>query len=99
MKKFLVITLAALSLNVMAHGPHGHWRHDSGRGWSWVAPAVIGGVIGYEISRQNPPQTVIIQQPPPFVIPPTVVTEQVCSPWTQIMNPDGTTTYTRTCQR
>ena len=98
MKKIL-IALSLLSLNAFAHGPHGYWRHDGGRGWSWVAPAVIGGVIGYEISRHNPPQTVIVQQPPPFVTPPTVVTEQVCSPWTQIINADGTVTYTRTCQR
>lgn len=99
MKKILLLILLTISTAVMSHGSHGYWRHAPSGGWSWVAPAVIGGVIGYEISKNNPPQTVIIQQPPPFVIPPTIVTEQVCSPWTQIINPDGTTTYTRTCQR
>ena len=78
---------------------HGHWRHGGGNSWNWVAPAIIGGVIAYEITKPRPPQTVIVQQPPQYVTPPTIVTTEVCSPWTQIVNIDGTVTYTRTCQR
>jgi hypothetical protein len=42
------------------HGHHGHW-HRSAPAWGWVAPTIIGGVIGYEIARSQTP--VIIQQP------------------------------------
>ena len=72
---------------------HGYWRHGGGGHWHWVAPLIIGGVVGYEISRNQQP--VIIQQTPPTA--PPVPQGQVCSPWTEIRNPDGTTTYTRTC--
>ena len=95
MKKLLAILLIASSASAMAH-QHGYWRHSGpDRGWNWVAPAVIGGVIGYEISR--PP--VYVQPQPPVVIQqqPVIVQGQNCSPWTQIQNPDGTITTTRTC--
>lgn len=81
------------------HHRHGYWKYDSGRQWQWVAPVIIGGVIGYEIAKTNPPQTVIIQQPPPTALPPMNTPDMVCSPWTQIINSDGTVTYTRTCQK
>jgi len=35
--------------------------HGGGYGMGWVAPAVIGGVIGYEIAQ---PRTVVVEQPP-----------------------------------
>jgi hypothetical protein len=44
------------------HG--GHYRGGAGYG-GWVAPLIIGGVIGYEINRAN--QQVIVQQPPVIV--------------------------------
>ena len=95
MRKLLAIALLTVSLSAMAHGPHGHWRPAPGGGWHWVAPALIGGVIGYEIAR--PP--VVVQQPPVVIQqPPVVVQGQNCSPWTQIQNPDGSITTTRTCQ-
>lgn len=95
--KILTISiLTMLTTSAMAHGHHGHWRSvHSGGGWNWVAPVIIGGVIGYEISR--PP--VVVQQPPVVIQqPPAVVQGQNCSPWTQIQNPDGSITTTRTCQ-
>ena len=59
------------------------------------------GNIGYEIARPpvytQPP--VVVQQPPVIVQQsPVVVQGQNCSPWTQIQNPDGSVTTTRTCQ-
>jgi hypothetical protein len=61
------------------------------RAWNWMVPAIIGGAIVYEASRQTqPPQTVIIQQQ-------SVDTN--CSPWTETQNPDGTITRTRTCTK
>lgn len=96
MKKLLIAIIISLTtFGAQAHGPHGYWRphHNS---WSWVAPAVIGGVIVYEATR--PP--VYVQPAPPVIVqqPPVVVQGQNCSPWTQIQNPDGSITTTRTCQ-
>jgi hypothetical protein len=101
MKKLLAIGLIIASTSAMAdhgfhggyyRGPsHGYWRHEGGGNWAWVAPVVVGGVIGYEIARPAP---VIVQQVPP----PVVYTQQPnCSPWTEVQNPDGTITRTRTC--
>lgn len=96
MKKILLALALLASTPVFAHGywqHHGGYRGYYGGSWSWVAPAVIGGVIVYEATKppvviQQPPQSVIIQQPTP---------QQNCSPWTEIQNPDGTITRTRTC--
>lgn len=90
MKK-IFFTLLLISAPVFAqHHHHGHW-HRSGGGWVWVVPTIIGGVVGYEIAKSQQP--VIVQQP--VVVPPP--TYQTCSPWTEIQNPDGTITRTRTC--
>ena len=100
MKKILaVLLLAGVVASAQAHEG---WRHGGGHyvyrggGWGWVAPVVVGGVIGYELSRPPvyvPPAPVIVQQQAPVV-----VQGQNCSPWTQIQNPDGSVTTTRTCQ-
>jgi hypothetical protein len=96
MKKILAILLLTVSLPTFAHGPHGYYRHGGDNRWFWMAPVIAGGVIAYEVSR--PP--VYVQSAPPVVIQqtPAVVQGQNCSPWTQIQNPDGTITTTRTCQ-
>lgn len=58
-------TLFALSNTAEAHGYwHGGYRGGC-YGCGWVAPAIIGGAIGYELAQPRyytPPQ-VIIQQP------------------------------------
>ena len=92
-KKILIGT--TLLISVSAFAQHGHWERHGG-GWGWVAPVVIGGAIGYELARPVAP-VVITQQPPVVIQQPQVVQTQNCSPWTQIQNPDGTVTVTRTC--
>ena len=94
MKKLLALLLLTASVSAMAqHGygfrPHGYY----GGGWGWVAPTVIGGVVGYEIARSQQP--VVIQQQPIVVQQP----QQLCSPWTETQQPDGTITRTRTCSQ
>ena len=42
-KKLLTIFLLTLSSTAMAHG---HWMYRGG-GWNWVAPVVVGGVVGW----------------------------------------------------
>lgn len=70
MKKLIAImALAGFATTAMAQH-HGHGHGGWGYRGSWVGPAIIGGVIGYELSRprydpyyQYSPQQVIIQQP------------------------------------
>ena len=90
MKKLLAILLITVGASAMAHGPHyGHYYHHGGGNWNWVAPMVVGGAIGYAVSRPAP---VVVQQPPVVY-----QQQQNCGPWAQIQNSDGTTTMTRTC--
>lgn len=98
MKKLLAFGLIAISTIASAqhHHHHGYWRHGGGSNWYWVAPTVIGGVIGYEIARNQQP--VVVQQQPVIVQPPVTV-QQNCSPWTEVQNSDGTITRTRTCSQ
>jgi hypothetical protein len=92
MKKFLVLVLlfACVSANAQhrAYYPHGYYRpyHDH---LHWVLPAVVGGVVVYEMTK--PP--VIVQQP--VVIQPPL--ELNCSPWREIQTPDGKIYRERTC--
>lgn len=97
MKKLLFCLMMLFSVSAFAqhhHHHHGHWHYRGGSNpWVWVAPTIIGGVIGYEIARNQPP--VVVQQP--VIVQPPVVVQQNCSPWTEIQNSDGTITRTRTC--
>lgn len=64
MKKILATLLMLFGTVVSAqhyHGYHHHHRHAPGS-HAWVAPLIIGGVVGYALSR--PAQTA----PPPTVI-------------------------------
>ena len=99
MKTILAAVLFAVSTGAMAHGysHHGHW-HRHNNAWVWVVPTIMmGGVIGYEIARNAPPSA----PPPPVVVqqPSVVIQQPNCSPWTEIQNPDGSVTRTRTCQQ
>lgn len=96
MKQFIATLFLAIAVPAMAHGPHNFGHRHYVPNWGWVAPTIIGGVVGYEIARNQQP--VIVQQP--VVIPPPVATtDQYCSAWTEIRNPDGTVTISRTCTR
>lgn len=72
--------LAVGAASAEAHGYYGHggyYRHGGGWGWGgWVAPAVVGGVIGYELSRPPvyvQPAPVVVQQPPVIMQQPTMM--------------------------
>ena len=68
MKRFLIVLSLFLSTSVLAQ--HYHYRHHpayghgGGNGWGWVAPIIIGGAIGYAITK--PAQA---EQPPVIVQP------------------------------
>jgi hypothetical protein len=94
MKKIILASLLALSL-VSAAEAHGSYRmggwhggYYHGCGGCWVAPAVIGGVIGYELAQPNyyvQPAPVVIEQPP------VVIQNSPLAPagyhWQQMTNP------------
>ena len=98
MKRIIALVLLTLSVSAMAQYPYHNHRHG---GWGyngWVAPVVVGGVIGYEIARSQPP--VIVQQP--VIIQSTPVTSPVlqsqnCTAWNEIQTPDGRIYRERTC--
>jgi len=91
MKSKLIISSVFASILAMsalfAYSPsaQAQWHHHGGYyrggcyGCGWVAPALIGGVIGYEISRSNQP-VIVQQQPPVYVMP---------APGTVYVNPPG----------
>lgn len=103
MKRILAILLALASASAMAqHGfrHHHHHGYHSVPNYGWVAPTIIGGVIGYEIARNYPPvvvqQPVIVQQVPATVY---YGQSQQCTAWTEVQNLNGTVTRTRTCSQ
>lgn len=59
----------------------------------WVGPALIGGIIGYELGRPN---TVYVQQQPPVIVqqqpvivqqqPPVYVPQYVCELRSEMIN-------------
>ena len=99
MKKILVaLSLFALTGTAMAQHYHGHgFRHHGPRVIyrdNWIAPAVGALIIGAAINEAHNrhAQTVVIQNP-------NVQLGQVCTPWTETQNQDGTITRTRTCNQ
>ena len=62
----MIATLVFASGSSYAHPEYGRGHHHGhpGRG-DWVAPLVLGGVIGYAITQANRP---VIVQPTPTVI-------------------------------
>ena len=63
-KVLLALSLLAVVGTASAHDGfryRGGCCYRGGYGMGWVAPALVGGVIGYELSR---PATVVVEQPP-----------------------------------
>jgi hypothetical protein len=103
MKKILVtLSLLALTGSAMAQHYHGHgFRHHGHYGPrviyrdNWIAPAVGALIIGAAINEahnRNQQTQVVIQNQQPMI-------GQVCTPWTETQNSDGTITRTRTCNQ
>ena len=104
MKKLLAIILLTVSMSSMAQHGLRHYHHHgyySGPSYNWVAPTIIGGVIGYEIARTQQPvivqqQPVIIQQPQPV---PYYGQTPNCTAWNEIQTSDGKIYRERTCSQ
>ena len=96
MKKLLAILLFALSVPAFAQHHHRHNHHFRHHSWhpnyGWVIPTIIGGVITYEIVKNQNPPPVVVQQPVIIQQP-----QQVCTEWKEIQSPDGKIYRERTC--
>ena len=97
MKKIL-ISLALLMTAVPAlakHWNHGHRHHGHARYYGhsgWVAPLIIGGLVGASIAnRPAQADTIIVQQQPIYV------PQESCTPWKEVQTPDGRIYRERTC--
>ena len=68
MKKLLLALLLLTVIGTATAHDGFHYRggccYRGGYGVGWVAPALLGGVIGYEIAQ---PRTVVVEQPPVYV--------------------------------
>ena len=103
MKRIIALILLTCSVSAMAQpGLRYHHRgYYPGYNYGWVAPTIIGGVIGYEIARNQPP--VVVQQPviiQPAPVPPATVyygQTATCTAWNEIQTADGKIYRERTC--
>jgi hypothetical protein len=94
MKK--LVTILLLSMAGLSHAHEGFRHHgyygNYYTGNNWVAPAIIGGVIGYELSRPRPvyvePQPVIIQQPQVIYTPQPIIQQPpIGYHWQEMIDP------------
>ena len=103
MKKILIsLALVMTAVPALAqHWHHGHRYHNSIRHHghyghnNWVAPLIIGGVVGAVIANRPPvqPDTIVVHQYPPTVFAPQVN----CTVWKEIVTPEGNVYRERTC--
>jgi len=69
MKKLVLSAIIAMS--VFGSSAEAHWRGGCCYRGGWVAPALIGGVIGYELAQPRyyaPPPVYYTPPPPPSVV-------------------------------
>jgi len=93
MKKLIALVLVTMAVSTQAQHHH-HHRH----GGNWIAPVIVGGVIGYALTRNHSePVYNYGYVPPPVVIQPPL--RSVCTLWTETQYADGTITRTRTCSQ
>lgn len=97
----LLLTLAAVPAMAQwhhGHRPNGYYGGYYGNG-GWVAPLIIGGVVGAAIANRQQ-ETVVVQQPPVYIQQPQSVIIQrqpVCTEWKEIQTPDGQIYRERSC--
>jgi hypothetical protein len=95
-KTIIFASLTLFSSTLFAQHWHNGYRHHGHPmyygGGGWVAPLIIGGVVGAAIAnRPAQAETVIVQQQPIYV------PQESCTPWKEIQTPDGKIYRERTC--
>ena len=100
MKKLLISLLLMVFSAPAFEGPH-HHRHHGHHHWNhahpgkWIAPVIIGGVVGYALAQPSiaQPAPVIVQQQP------VIIQEATnCTEWKEVMQPNGTIVRERYCR-
>ena len=71
MKKILTVLLLTCSMSAMAQ--HGHHGGHRGGYNSWVAPIIIGGAIGYSLTRNYYDPYYSYAPPPVVYVPPSPI--------------------------
>lgn len=98
MKKLLIsAVLLAASVPALAQWHHRHHDHRGPvyyGGTNWVAPLIIGGVVGAAIANRSVQAETVIVQPPQSVI---IQRQPICTEWKEIQHPDGQIYRERTC--
>ena len=98
MKKVLLVAMLMLTAGMA----NAQWHHHSGyccyRGGynagGWIAPALIGGVIGYELSRPpvyTQPPVIVEQQPIVVQSQPVIQQPPVGYHWQEMIDPQTNT--------
>ena len=84
-KSLLALSLLVVIGSAVAHEGFRHYGYRGGcYGCGWVAPAIIGGVIGYEIANRP----VIVEQPPVIYTQPSIVQQPpVGYHWQEMIDP------------
>jgi hypothetical protein len=85
MKKLLLV----LSLLTILGTANAQWHHHGGccyRGspFGWAGPALIGGVIGYELAR---PPAVYVEQQPVIIQQPVIQAPPAGYHWQEMIDP------------
>jgi hypothetical protein len=52
MKKIFLLTLMSL-ISINAYAQHRHHRHYHNHAPNWVAPVIIGGIVGYALANNQ----------------------------------------------
>ena len=100
MKKILLaVALLATVGTASAQWHHGYrCCYRGGYGGGWIAPALIGGVIGYELSRPRTDiivdqRPIVVEQQPIVVQPQQMVVQQPPAGyhWQQMIDPQTNT--------
>jgi hypothetical protein len=100
MKKLIFAFILSAGMGSCAVQAHEGFRHHGccyrGPGIGWVAPALVGGIIGYELSRPyvyNTPPPVVVQQPPVYIAqPPYYQAPPMGYHWQEMIDPQTNTT-------
>lgn len=77
------------------HHRHHHGYHHHAHAGRWIAPVIIGGVVGYALAQPSvaQPAPVIVQQQP------VIIQEATnCTEWKEVMQPNGIIVRERYCR-
>lgn len=103
MKKLLLSLLLMVFSAPAFAGPHHHHRHHGHQHWNhhhhhagrWIAPVIVGGLVGYALAQPTIVNSapIVVQQPLP-----ATETYLTCTEWKEVMQSNGTIVRERYCR-